>query len=419
MRSTWLVLVSAIFLLVAAFVPAEAALNYADDICPDAGGTEFVVDTLAEALVVQNGYNLIACNIIIKISLNPVDNAFIIKAKSIRVEGDGVTALDIINATVTGDVTLLAVGGNINIVNASVKAKDIVRLECTAPLCRIDVDDSSIIASQSLDPFNIPGDPGSGFATLGELFITARGDIDLQRSDIYGGAGVHFDSQQGGVAWFCPGPGASGCIDPFAKPFVADTLCPQGFPCSVTFQTAADLKAVCFPGLPGRVCGGGHTEIRVTAYLDIDIRGTTIFGGDHITFTSVTGSLLAGPRNGQPSVLDVADSIAIVVKKKVDMTEAEWTSQIIRITSGTGCVAADAGFCIDASKSVLTAGSSLRMLANNKLGDINACAATMTVAGAGLPILNSDSTSPYDPNVADTAAECNALVPPLAPLAAF
>jgi hypothetical protein len=395
---------------------SEAVLNFADDICPDTGGTEFIVDNAGDAALVENGYDDTSCTVIIKISLNPVDNNFRIKAKAIRVEGDGVTPLDIINATATGDINLIAAGGNISIANASVKAKDSVLLQCTAAACRIDVDDSSVIASPTLDPFNIPGDPGSGFVTQGNLNIFAKGDVDLQRSDIFGGSGMHIESSNGKVTWFCPGPGASGCIDPFAKPFKAKELCgdPPVFPCPVVFPDAAALKAVCFPGSPGRFCGGGSTEIRVTAQLDIDIQGTTIIANDHITFDSKKGSILAGPKNGQPSVINVADSFAALAFKTIDMREAEWTAQTLKITSGGGCVAADAGFCINAEKSILTA-NNIRILANNTNGDINGCAATMTVAGANLPVLNLDNTVPYDPNVVDTAAECA----PLAPLAAF
>jgi hypothetical protein len=416
MKSTCLVMLGALILVFGAVGQSQAALNFADDVCPDTGGTEFIVDTVGEAALVENGYSRTDCTIIIKISLNPTENNYIIKAKSIRVEGDGVTPLDIINASPNGDVNLQATGGNIFVTNASVKAKDFVRLQCTSAACRIDVDDSSIIGSPSLDQFNIPGDPGSGFATDGEVFISAKGDVDLQRSDVYGGSGLHIESQQGNVTWFCPGPGASGCIDPFASPFKAKELCgdPPTFPCPVVFPDAAALKAVCFPGTPGRFCGGGATEIRVTARLDIDISGTTIIALDHLTLDSRTGSILAGPKNGQPSVINVADSFAAIAFKTIDMREAEWTAATIKVTSGGGCVAADPGFCINAEKSVLTA-NNIRILANNTNGDINACAATMTAAGSSVPILNLDNTVPYDPNVNDTAAECA----PLAPLAAF
>jgi hypothetical protein len=414
MRSKWLAFIGAIALTVAAVAQAEA-LNFADDVCPDTGGTEFIVDTPADAAVVQNGYVKETCTIIIRTSLNPNEDNFLIRAKAIRVEGDGVTPLDIINAAAGGDIILHAVGGSISVANASVKAKDTIKLVCEFPLCRIDVDDSSVIASPTLDPFNIPGDPGSGFVGAGELFFSARGDIDLQRSDIYGGAGVHIGSDQGAVTWFCPGPGASGCIDPFLKPFAGDTLCPT-FPCDVTFPDKASLKAVCFPGTPGRICGGGSKEIRVSARFDIDIRGTTLFVLDHITFESVLGSVLAGPKNGQPSIIDAQDSIGVSARNKVELVEAQWTANNIIVITGGGCVAADPGFCIDAQSSVLTAeAGNLALQANNALGDINACAATMTVLGAGLPNLNNDVTSPYDNNVRDTAAECA----PLAPLAAF
>jgi hypothetical protein len=420
MRSIWALFVG-IALLITIIPPAHAALNFADDVCPDTGGTEFIVDTAPKAARVENGYSVTSCTIIIKISLNPTDNNYIIKAKAISIEGDGVNPLDIINSAPGGDINLQATGGNILVTNASVKARDFVRLQCGSANCRIDVDDSSIIGSPTLDQFNIPGDPGSGFVTKGEVFISAKGDVDLQRSDIFGGSGLHIESQQGKVTWFCPGPGASGCIDPFAKPFKALELCPDPadptktkFPCTVNFADAAALKAVCFPGTPGRFCGGGATEIRVTAQLDLDISGTTIIALDHLTLDSKKGGILAGPKNGQPSVINVADSFAALAFKTIDMREAEWTAATIKVTSGGGCVAADAGFCINAEKSILTA-NNIRILANNKNGDINACAATMTAAGSDFPALNLDNSAPYDPNVVDTAAECA----PLAPLAAF
>lgn len=416
MKSTWLVLMGAIALIFAVVVQAEA-LNFADDVCPDAGGTEFVVDTAAKALVVQNGYNRDPCNLIIKISMNPNEADTLIKAKTISILGDGVTPLNIINAAVSGDIIFSAVGGNILIQNAIVKARDTLKLLCDSAGCRIDVDDSSIIASASLDPFNVPGDPSSGFATKGELFISAKGNIDLQRSDIYGGSGLHMSSDLGGITWFCPGPGLAGCLDPTKAPSNVDKLLcgdPPVYPCTVTFNSKEELKGVCFPGTPGRICGGGSKEIRLSARLDIDIQGSTIIALDHITFSSDLGSLLAGPKGGSPSVINAQDSLVVSVRKSVDMPEAQWTATTIIVSTGPGCVAGDPGYCINAQKADMEA-NLINFKANNALGDIDVCEATLTVLGAGLPTLNSDATPPYGPNVRDTTAECT----PLGPLQAF
>jgi len=389
---------------------ASSGVEAASSKCPDTGGTQYIVDTPADATDIAAGYNNPTCELIIKISVTPAITSVQFVAKKISVLGDGVTPLDIINSLTSGDILFDSIL-DIHVQNANIRAKDDLKLDCSgiAPLCKILVEDSSLIASNSLSPF-INGNPALGFDPTGELRLVAKGNIDLERSNIYGGSGLHMTSTQGGITWFCPGGGAAGCKDPLGPPFVVDQLCPKsaqkptGFPCTVTFNTPADLHAVCFPGTAGTICGGGATETRISAFLDVDISGSTIVFLDHVTITSVTGGLKAGEKGGAPSNLTGLDNITVSVKTTIDVTHAIWDFEgNIILETGSGCIAP--ATCIDAKFADFNAKNAMTFTANNKLGIIDLCAGRFVKQG-GFPKMNGGLSPPYNNNVLDTALEC-------------
>ncbi|MBI4491026.1 MAG: hypothetical protein HY694_18245 [Deltaproteobacteria bacterium] len=178
------------------------------------------------------------------------------------------------------------------------------------------------------------------------------------------------------------------------------------FPCTVTFATSKELKDVCFPGV---TCGGGAKEIDVFAKNDIDVSGSTIKGNDHMNFRSSQGNF-----KGAKSTITAPDNIVITVRGTVDISEATITSgNSLNINAGTGCPAAPA-VCINGQKSDLE-GENVIIRANNALGVIDLCEASVDDTGSDLPTLNGD-TKPdvpvvgpgYTPNVKDTEGECGA-----------
>src|SRR5262245_30488782 len=300
MRRYWLIAESVLVWLFIASTAGQAASP-----CPDTGGTEFIVDKPSDASLIAGGYNNTACVLTIKTTVTPSVATWIVDAKKINVLGPGV---EIVNTAASSKVQLDADNGDILIQSATIKARSQVLLQCTgvAPQppnadCRLDIVNSVVVVSPSLDVFNTPGDPSSGFSTKGNLDISTVGDINLQRSTIYAGSGLHVRSSHGGLTWFCPGGGL--------LPFCNDPANPGQikFPCAVVFPDAAAVQNVCFPTTPPTICGGGFTESRFSVFKDIDISGSTLVFLNHATFTSVTGGLIAQPKGGSSSVITAAD----------------------------------------------------------------------------------------------------------------
>jgi hypothetical protein len=411
MKQSWLVLLAMLFLLAAPGGSARAA-NFADDTCPDAGGTQFVVDTAAKAATVANGYNKAACDLIIQTSLNDnppsdiLDATLSITAKTITITGPDVLVpgkrVEIINKQGSGDVVLTAEGVKagdvaIDITEGNVRARDLLRLICDAPNCKINVLDSDIVATLNLDLNPVGGD----------LRILADGDIKLEGSSVFAGDVLHIRSFHGNIIWHCGG--TTSCKDPLLSG-VAATLCPGGFPCTVTFPTAKALTQVCIPA-GGGTCGGPSKELRVQAKLQVDIRGSTITAGDHCIFVSETLDILAGPLGGVPAAI-TCEEIRMTAQTGIDVHEAVLTATaFVNLTVGNGCPPAANPFpgnvCLNARKADIQA-KDIKMIAANTNGVVDTCDGTFDETGSQLPSINSDNTPPYDPNVIDTAAECTA-----------
>jgi hypothetical protein len=286
---------------------------------------------------------------------------------------------------------------------AEIKAPDILKITCTAPGCKIDIKLSEIIASSTL----LFGDPG------GRLEIVAQGNIDIKTSTIYGGANLVIDSKTGSVVFICK-PGEGGCKDPLVSSVAVD-LCgvppgtpPAVFPCNVTFADAKALKEVCIQA-PGVRCGGGAIELHILAALDIDLTGSKIEGFGSFRIFSSNGRLLASGAELS------ADNFNIGIKgngtaPSINFLDAKLTATgNIRIEAGSGCPALP-GVCINAQGADMIA-QDIKITANNTKGLIVVCDASLDDLGGDKPVLNGDSSPPYDPNVADTAAECVPLPP--------
>jgi hypothetical protein len=105
------------------------AREFLDDVCPDAGGNAFIVDTPVEARSVANGYNLPTCHLVLRTSLDPgaIDHVLLqITARSITIEGP----LEINNALVDSAIVLRVLDGDIALSQARLMARDTIRLEC-------------------------------------------------------------------------------------------------------------------------------------------------------------------------------------------------------------------------------------------------------------------------------------------------
>jgi hypothetical protein len=390
MKKQWVLILAALVLSLAIGGQVQA-LDFTNDTCPDNGGTKFIVDTAAEAATVADGYDDPTCDLFIRISLTGIVDATLpITAKSITIDPPAAVTVEIINSVAGSDIFLTATGGDIDIKQASIKARDLLRLICLPAACKITVDDSEIIAALLLTP-TTPG---------GDLRITAGGDIKLTDSTIFAGDILHITSKNGSATWLCPGEG--GCKDPLISSKAVE-LCgvppgtpPAVFPCTVTFPTAADLKKVCFPGV---TCGGGSKEVGIRAFKFVDITGSTIKTEDHFNINSETEDVKAAGAN------ITSDSLNINAKTGVDISNAVLiATAFINIRAGTGCPAAPT-VCINANGADVEA-KDISMRANFGLGVVHVCEAVLNDTNAGLPMLNSDSTPPYAPNVDDTVAEC-------------
>jgi hypothetical protein len=166
----------AIAVLLACPAPARAA-DYADDACPDRGGSALVVDTPAKAMTVANGFTRPTCDLIIRTGF---DNASVtgftlrITAKSITVEGP----LTMQNTLVDARLVLIAADGDIVISNARLMARREVLLECHAPSnCGITVQKGSELRATRI------------------LRTVARGAVNVDDSSRISGGELNVDAR--------------------------------------------------------------------------------------------------------------------------------------------------------------------------------------------------------------------------------
>lgn len=375
------------------------------------GTGQHIVNTvvLAQALAAGNGYANEQCELIIQTSIPGINiQQFILKSRGLTIDGPDVVnagPVNIINPLPSGEIDLLSEGGqDIRIDNAVIHARGVIKTVCSGGVCKIKVDQSSIVAANPL---------GDTTSQTGELFFSARGDIDINTSTIYGGAGLHIGSDTGHVVFIClPGPNGT-CKDPLTSG-VQQQLCPPtaqnptGFPCPVTFASPEALHAVCFPG-GGQppVCGGGSKEIRIVAFLFVDITGSTFIVLDHISIESVTQDVRAAD-----STIVALDAINVSAKTTINMKNATWIVTAGRINVQANCVGSPApAICINANEADLKATDVIGINANNAAGVVTVCdLASLDVPGSNVVVLNGGvcnfPPSGAGPNSKVTAAEC-------------
>jgi hypothetical protein len=389
MRKLWLTLAA---ILAFALVQAPVAQAAPSTACPDTGNTQYIVDLAADATDLQEGYNNPLCDLIINTSIPVVvGQNYKLRAKSVTIQGpDALVPLnrvEIINSNPSGDIFIVAENGNVKIEEAIVKARDLLHIDCDAPAtCKVDINNAEVMA-----PLNVL-DPG------GDLRVLALGDINIVNSTFYGGSILHITSKNGSILWFCPGGGD--CKDPFQSG-VAAVICPT-FPCTPTFNTPSDLKAVCSQGV---LCGGATVELRISAKIDVDIQGSTIVALDHVTVTAQTGKILAGPKAGNNTHL-TGHKWAFVSFSTMDFTNAFiHTDQEIKMTAGDGCPAFP-GICINLN-GVDFESASIVVVADQQASGISACnAAKIIDLGGDQPRLNNEAGIGLFTNTLDTSGEC-------------
>lgn len=398
MRRNWFIAALILGLALVANSGAEAVVQKG---CGATNPGEFIVGIDGS---INGGYNNTACILIIPAgtTVTPDLQNWAADAMKIHINGTAGSPVSIINTAVNSKLTFDADNGDIRIAFATIKARSAVNFFCsgtdTDPLplhdCRLDIDDSTVIAAKSLDVFKVPGDPNSGFSTDGNLTISTVGEIDIQRSTIWGGSGIHFKSQKGGITFFCPGGGSAGvCTDPLlGNPPVVNQLCgtPPVFPCTVVFNDAVAVHNVCFPqGAQGVICGGGNTEARFAAFLDIDISGSTFTFLNHVTFSSVAGGLKAGKKNGLPSKITSDSNLFVSVNTTIDVTDAIWdVGGSLKLTADCNPPLLPGGVCIDAKRANMEAHGNMVFTADNGNGLIDLCGGTFDKDGSAFPQFN-------------------------------
>jgi len=298
MRQATTRVVGCLALLLVALVGTSGRADAAATECPPGGLVSAGSAGLAAAIA-ATGYNNKTCALIIDVDLSPPNamtaNLTII-AKSVQIgppaSGSG-SHVDVVNNSLSSSVRITAVDGNLILDNAIVKAHKLLNFKCSSPGvvedCTFTSTDSEIVAALNFD------DLGSG----GVLIIDVEGNVHITTTKIHGGDEYKVLSDRGNIT-IGPCGGSTGgiCEDPLTSG-VSGQLCPGGFPCDVTFQTADDLHAVCFPSTPGEPCNGGFKEKRFEAKNGfIDVRGTAISAHDHMTFWCGPGGFL-----GQNSIL--------------------------------------------------------------------------------------------------------------------
>jgi hypothetical protein len=384
----WTILAAAFALVLAGSGSAWAVISD----CPDAGGTKFIVDTAPEAANMADGYSNVNCDLEILTSITPTNSNYTIGAKSVLIQGPDVLnaaqRASIVSNLGGGKIFITANGGGVTMNEAAVKAKEFVKIACVPAGCDVDISLSDVIASSTLNF----GDPG------GTLEIIAKDALTMVSSTIYGGSLVTVSSLQGSVTWICQ-PGAGGCKSPLNEPggsnVVAQLLhqggpatCADQFaanqPCTVTFATAADLKAVCIQA-PGVNCGGGSKELHIFAFKDIHLENTQIVSSG--TF------VIAAGKNGTSGRIFGAN--ANLTAGKFDIS-----------ARGDGVNTA-----IDFTTAVLSAPGQLRMFAKTCPAPLAICinldGADISIkSSTRLPTINGTEVEPYVNFVLDEPAEC-------------
>jgi hypothetical protein len=388
MHKPWAVVI-AVLALVAGAGAAEAAISTA---CPDAGGTQYIVDTPADATDIQEGYTNNACDLIIRVDVFPTLAEIFLRAKSITIDpAPSTTHITLINNNnPTGSKVHLLAVNSVVLNNADVRAPKEVEIKCSGPACTITITSSTVISSQNLECGDFTG----------EVDIKANGDILIENSNIWGGKFLYIVSTAGNVTWHC-GAGGGGCKDPNVHPvpniilqFCEDPQNPGQilFPCNPSFANSAELREVCFP-VETVCCGGAEAEVHLFTGADktLDIEGSTLDLRGKIRIR--TGILKANnttiPDPSNPN--NRAGNVNIVVFGSNSVTPVEMNGFKLKSTSFITVVVntcpALPTKCIDADNSVIVGPG----------------------PGGPGPTFNGDPTAPYDPNVNDTAAECNPL----------
>jgi hypothetical protein len=408
MTARWSVILGAVALIVSIAGWTEAAPV---NTCADSAGTEHIVDTALEASAIgANGYSNGACKLIINTSITPITiNPLIIEAGAIEIKGPDVLVagqrVEIIHPVGGGVIRIRTSGtGNIDIEEATIKATNLVRISCPTFPCAITIKLSELIASSTL-AFGGPG---------GRLEVNGQGPVDVQTTTVWGGEFVNIVSGKSTVTFICR-PGEGGCKDPTTSGVLSQLLhqggpatCADQFaasqPCTVTFPTAADVKAVCIQA-PGVQCGGASGEFHIIAELDIHIEGSQIDALHTFRIISNNGRLFAA--NAQLT----ATTFTIGIKgdgtsPSIDFSNASLiASENVRITAGSNCPAAPA-ICILLDGATVE-GQEINIQADNTNGVVSLCGATLDDFGSDDPSVNGDSTHPfYTVNALDDAGEC-------------
>jgi hypothetical protein len=369
--------------------PAQAASS---NLCPDTGGTQYLVDTALDAADVAAGYNNTACELVISVPVTPTLQDWDVFAKSFR------TSAAVINTAGQSGIHITTSGNIVIAATGELRARSEVHLRCTALGCNVLGTSGVLLASESLDVFAIPGDPLSGPATKGNLTIVSVGDTILNNTLVYGGSRVHIIATQGAVTWACPRAGGDVCADP-------TIACPGGFPCTLNFTSAAQvLQTFCTPS-SGPKCGGGSNEIRVTALLDIDITGSIISSLSHMTFESKQGRVLAA--NTQ---LTAATDLQVIAFIHINAESARWVSgQTLRAQTKVGCLAGT--LCINAKLADFAGFKDVIGSTAGNNGDVDLCGGIFDRGVPGLPRFNGVASFPYPLTVILSALACAPLPP--------
>lgn len=405
MKGKWIVAGLGVLALIGA-ISARAEAQ-----CDPVSG-EFIVDTPAEATQLgATGFADTTCHIIIRTSIVPTINPLKIEAARITIEGPDPSSasqrVEIIQAVGGGVIRMKAFGGDIRIVEAQIKATELVEVQCTPSNCLVDIDSSEIIASSTLD-FG-----GAG----GRVTIIAGGSADVQSTTVYGGDFVTVQGQTGFARFICS-PGQGGCKDPLLSGVVSTLTddntgltCAQQFaasqPCQITLADPAALKAICIQA-PGVQCGGASGEFHIRAATDIDLTGSKIDAFNTFRIKSDKGRILASGAELSAHKFTIGAQ-GDGTEPSIDFSNARLIAvSNIRIEAGKDCPA-DPGICINLEGASLE-GNEINITANNKKGIVSLCeGATTDDFGNDTPSINGDNAPPYDNATLDTAADCSPL----------
>jgi hypothetical protein len=344
--------------------PAEAVSN----LCPDVGGTAYLVDTPAEALDIQTGYNNPACNLVISVDVDPTVTTWAAAAKTFTLSAKVINTLAFskVNVRTDGDIQVLA---------GSIAARAEVNLLCLSLGCQItSTPGSFIVASQTLSPFKIPGDPSSGFEGTGTLNVVAGGIVDLQGEALWGGSRFKILAQSYKVR---------------VKSAPVNTCpCPES-------RGAG---------------GGGAQEVRFTATNgNGDIEDTEFTFLNHVTFDVSGGALLAD----NTKILS-ANDIQALADKGIRMRKAQWISLagFVKVQARDlpcavpGLPAALVDLCIAAQQSDIFGRQNIIALTKNNAGRIDICGSIQDRELGGLPSLNGKASFPYPLTVILDVIQC-------------